>query len=164
LHPDEVAGVAVYVRSLGQRPAEAVPGDALRGASVFASNGCKGCHIIGGEGEAFGPELTSVGARRAAAFLRQTVLKPAATLPGDFEYVSVTPATGTAVRGIRVNEDSFTIQLRDAGGQYHSFRKTQIRELRRLTGETPMPSYEERIGSAELDDLIAYLASLRGKS
>jgi cytochrome c oxidase cbb3-type subunit 3 len=164
LHPDEVAGVAAYVRSLGQLPAEVVSGDAARGARVFASNGCTGCHIVGGEGEAFGPELTSVGARRGAGFLRQTVLKPAATLPEDFLYVSVAPAKGAAVRGVRVNEDSFTIQVRDAGGRHHSFRKTEIRELRRLNGETPMPPYEGRIGNAELDDLVAYLASLKGKS
>jgi putative heme-binding domain-containing protein len=164
LHPDEVAGVAAYVRSLGQLLAEAVPGDAARGARVFASKGCKACHIVGGEGEAFGPELTSVGAQRGAAFLRQTVLKPAATLPEDFLYVWVTPASGAAVRGVRVNEDSFTIQVRDASGRHHSFRKAEIRELRRLNGETPMPPYEGRIGNAELDDLVAYLASLKGKS
>ena len=67
------------------------------------------------------------------------------------------------MRGIRVNEDSFTIQVRDAGGRHHSFRKAEIKELRRLHGETPMPAYEGRIGSAELDDLVAYLASLKGK-
>jgi len=164
LHPDEVAGVAAYVRSLGELPPETVPGDAARGARVFASNGCKGCHIVGGEGESLGPELTGVGSRRGAAFLRQTVLKPAATLPEDFQYVAVTPLKGAAVRGIRVNEDSFTIQVRDAGGRYHSFRKAELKELRRLDGQTPMPAYDGRIGSAELDDLVAYLASLKGKS
>ena len=102
-------------------------------------------------------------ARRSAAFLRQTVLKPAATLPDGFLYVSVAPASGEAVRGIRVNEDSFTIQLRDAGGLYHSFRKSNLKELRRMQGETPMPSYEGQIAGADLDDLVAYLAGLKGK-
>jgi mono/diheme cytochrome c family protein len=67
------------------------------------------------------------------------------------------------VRGVRVNEDSFTLQLRDANGRYHSFRKTEIKDLRRLTGQTPMPAYESRIGGADLDDLVAYLASLKGR-
>ena len=164
LHPDEVAAVATYVRSLGAMPAEVLPGDAERGARVFAANGCKGCHIVGGEGAAFGPELTAVGSRRAAAFLRQTILKPAATMPLGFQYVAVTPTTGAAVRGIRANEDSFTIQVRDASGRYHSFRKGEVKELRRLEGQTPMPPYEGRIGGPELDDLVAYLASLKGKS
>jgi cytochrome c oxidase cbb3-type subunit 3 len=163
LHPDEVASVAAYVRTLGALPQETVPGDAARGARTYAARGCAGCHMAGGRGEGFGPELTAIGARRSAAFLRQTVLKPAATLPDGFLYVSAVPAAGAAVRGIRVNEDSFTIQLRDAGGSYHSFRKSELKDLRRLAGETPMPSYEGQISGATLDDLVAYLASLKGK-
>jgi putative heme-binding domain-containing protein len=164
LHPDEVAGVAAYVRELGAMPSETLSGDARRGADLFASNGCKGCHIVNGEGEGFGPELTTVGSRRAAGFLRQTIMNPAATLQPGFQYVALTPLSGPVVRGVRVNEDSFTIQVRDAGGRHHSFRKSDIKELRRLQGQTPMPSYEGRIAGTDLDDLVAYLAGLRGKS
>jgi len=163
LHADEVVSVAAYVRSLGTLPPEVVPGDPGRGAQRYAAAGCAGCHIVDGRGEGFGPELSAVGARRSAAFLRQTILKPAATLPDDFQYISVTPASGTAIRGVRVNEDSFTIQLRDANGRYHSFRKSELTSLRRLEGQTPMPAYEGRVTGADLDDLVAYLASLKGK-
>jgi putative heme-binding domain-containing protein len=164
LHPDELKDVAAYVRSLGTLPPEALRGDAQRGARIYASSGCPACHMVGGQGAGFGPELTAIGARRSASFLRQTILKPATTLPEDFRYVLVTPATGAAVRGICVNEDSFTIQVRDAGGNYHSFRKAQLRSLRPLEGETPMPSFEGRIGGEALDDLVTYLAGLKGKS
>jgi cytochrome c oxidase cbb3-type subunit 3 len=163
LHADEVVSVATYVRSLGRLPPEVIPGDSARGAQRYAAAGCAGCHIVDGHGEGFGPELSAVGARRSAAFLRQTILKPASTLPDDFQYVSATPASGTAVRGVRVNEDSFTIQLRDANGRYHSFRKSELTNLNRLDGQTPMPAYEGRITGADLDDLVAYLASLKGK-
>jgi cytochrome c oxidase cbb3-type subunit 3 len=163
LHPDEIVSVAAYVRTLGALPAETVPGDATRGARVFAANRCAGCHMVAGQGGGFGPELTSIGARRNAAYLRQTVLKPAATIPDGFQYVSAAPATGAAVRGIRVNEDSFTIQLRDAAGTYYSFRKAELKDLRRLEGQTPMPPYEGQVKGADLDDLVAYLAGLKGK-
>jgi cytochrome c oxidase cbb3-type subunit 3 len=163
LHPDEVASVAAYVRTLGALPPETLPGDAARGARVYASKGCAGCHMVNGQGEGFGPELSAVGARRNAAFLRQTILKPATTLPNAFLYVSAVPASGPPVRGIRVNEDSFTIQIRDAGGRYFSFRKSQLKTLDRLSGQTPMPSYQGQFGAADLDDLVAYLAALKGK-
>jgi cytochrome c oxidase cbb3-type subunit III len=161
LHPNELAGVASYVRSLGAIPPETLPGDATRGARVYESKGCSGCHMITGKGEGFGPELTGIGARRSAAFLRQTVLKPSATLPEGFQYVAVTPASGAVVRGIRVNEDSFTIQLKDAGGRFHSFRKSELKDLRRLEKESPMPPYEGQLPPSELDDLVAYLAGLK---
>jgi hypothetical protein len=38
-----------------------------------------------------------------------------------------------------------------------------LKELRKLRGETPMLSYERIFSAAELQDLVAYLASLRGK-
>ena len=163
LHPDEVASVAAFVRTLGALPPETLPGDAARGARVYASKGCAGCHMVNGQGEGFGPELTAVGARRNAAFLRQTVLKPATTLPDAFLYVAASPISGPPVRGIRVNEDSFTIQIRDAGGRYFSFRKSQLKTLDRLSGQTPMPSYQGQFAAADLDDLVAYLAALKGK-
>src|ERR1035438_7484397 len=98
LHPDEVAGVAAYVRTLGALPQETVPGDAARGARIYAANGCGGCHMVAGQGAGFGPELTAIGARRSAAFLRRTILKPGETLPNGFLYVSAVPVSGAAVR------------------------------------------------------------------
>ena len=163
LHPHEVASVAAYVRSLGKVPPETLPGDAARGEGIYGRSGCPACHMTGGNGSGFGPDLSALGARRNGAFLRQKLLQPAAVLPEDFEYLAVTRKGGESLRGIRVNEDSFTIQFKDAGGRFHSLRKSEIQELRRLEHETPMPSYETRLSPAELDDLVAYLAGLRGQ-
>ncbi|HVN03958.1 MAG TPA: c-type cytochrome [Bryobacteraceae bacterium] len=163
LNPREVENVAAYVRSLGSVPVEVLPGNPERGARVYAAQGCAGCHIVAGEGNGLGPELTGIGARRNAAYLRQTILQPGASLPEGFLYLSVTTAEGRTVRGIRINEDSFTIQLKDAGGRFFSFRKGDLRDLRRLQGETPMPTFKDRLNKSELDDLVAWLATLRGK-
>ena len=160
----EVASVAAYVRSLGKVPPEKLAGDAARGAALYASKGCANCHIVSGKGEGVGPELSDIGARRNSAFLRQALLQPAASLPEGFLYVDAVTASGATIRGIRVNEDSFTIQLKDMRGQFHSFRKSDLKELRRLKNESPMPSYASSLGAGELDDLLAYLASLRGPS
>jgi len=67
------------------------------------------------------------------------------------------------VRGIRVNEDSFTIQIEEASGRFHSFRKSELSGLQRLNGQTPMPSFEKLLSAAELDDLVAWLAGQKGK-
>jgi cytochrome c oxidase cbb3-type subunit 3 len=164
LNEHEVHSVAAYVRSLGALPPEALPGDAARGERVYLSKGCAGCHVVGGKGEGFGPELTDIGARRNGAHLRQAVLRPATLLPEGFLYLAAVTETGTTIRGIRVNEDSFNIQIKDARGQFHSFRKSELRGLKRLPNETPMPSFEGSLSAAELDDLVAYLANLKGKS
>jgi cytochrome c oxidase cbb3-type subunit 3 len=164
LHPREVASVAVYVRSLGAVPPELLPGDAASGERIYQAKGCAACHMVAGKGEGFGPELTAIGRRRNGAHLRQTLQRPAASLPEDFLYVAAVTRSGETVRGIRANEDSFTIQVKDARGQFHSFRKSELKELRRLRDETPMPAYESSLSASELDDMVAYLAGLKGKS
>ncbi len=135
----------------------------MRGASVYAAKGCASCHMVAGDGEGIGPELTAIGARRNGGYLRQTLLHPAQSPPEGFEYVAAVTSEGTTIRGISVNEDSFTIQLKDLQGKFYSFRKSNLKELRKLKQESPMPSYERSLNAAELDDLVAYLAGLRGK-
>jgi cytochrome c oxidase cbb3-type subunit 3 len=164
LNGREVSSVAQYVRSLGALPPETLPGDPSRGERVYQSKGCAGCHVVAGKGEGYGPELSDIGTRRNGAHLRQAIQRPATLLPEGFLYVAATTQTGTTVRGIRVNEDSFTIQIKDARGKFYSFAKSELKELKRLRDETPMPSFEASLTAAELDDLVAYLASLKGKS
>jgi putative heme-binding domain-containing protein len=163
LNAREVHSVGAYVRSLGAIPPEVLPGDPARGERVYQSKGCGGCHMIAGKGEGYGPELSDIGTRRNGAHLRQAILRPATLLPEGFLYVAAVTQNGATVRGIRVNEDSFNIQIKDSRGQFHSFAKAELKELKRLPNETPMPSFEGSLSAAELDDLVAYLANLKGK-
>ena len=160
----EVASVAAHVRTLGTAPPEAPAGDAARGEKLYAAKGCASCHIVAGQGEALGPELTSVGARRNLKWLRQAILNPGESLPEDFYYVAAVTASGKSVRGVRLNEDSFSIQIKDTERRFHSLRKSDLKELRRLPKETPMPSYGRVLSATDVEDIVAYLASLRGVS
>jgi len=161
----EARQVAGYVRSLGRVAAVQLPGDAARGRALYESKGgCAACHIIRGAGSSFGPELTAIGARRSADYLRESLQKPGAAVPEGFLVVQVITRDGKTFRGLRINEDTFTIQLRDASNRFLSFRKSDLTSLKKEFNESLMPSYESRFTPAELDDLIAFLASLRGES
>lgn len=163
LNEEDVANLAAFVRSLSKIPSDPVPGDAARGAGVYAKSGCSGCHITAGAGVGYGPELTRIGERRSATFLQKAISKPAAALPENFLLVKATTGSGETIEGIRANEDTFTIQIKDSSGHYHSLRKQDLTELKKLRGETPMPSFEGILSAPEMQDLVAYLASQRGK-
>lgn len=155
--------LAAYIRSLGRLAPESVPGDAKRGQELYRSKGrCAQCHIIDGQGGSLGPELTAIAARRSAAHLRAAVLDPASTLPEGFLEVRLTTRDGRGLTGVRLNEDTFTLQIMDVNGELHSFVKSDLKELHRETGKTPMPSFRSAFSAAEVDDLVAYLYSLRG--
>jgi cytochrome c oxidase cbb3-type subunit III len=153
---------AAYVRSLGRTRATPIAGEAQRGAQLYASSGCDGCHVVSGRGGILGPELTAIGALRGVPYLRDAIVKPAAAHPPGYLVVRGVPASGADVRGIRVNEDVFWIHIRDGSGTVHSLQKSELKSVDRELEASLMPSYATRLKDAELDDLIAYLSTLRG--
>lgn len=169
----ELRQMVVYIRSLSRTEAVASTGSPEKGRAVYQRLGCSSCHIVDGEGGNLGPELTSVGAHRAPDYIRRAIVDPAAALPrgvmpipgrgfNEFLPVRVVTREGREVRGLRVNEDSFTIQVRDAGNQLYSFRKADLQQLDKQIGQSLMPDYKAKAAGSDLDDLIAYLSSLGG--
>ena len=153
---------ATYVLALSRSASHPGPGNAERGAALYQSSGCASCHVIDGHGGILGPELTTIGGRRGAVYLRESIVAPAAAHPPGYLVVRAVPTSGAEVRGIRVTEDVFWIHIRDAGGTVHALQKADLSRLDRELDATLMPSYESRLSAARLDDLVAYLATLRG--
>src|SRR5215470_1357590 len=58
---------AAYVQSLSRTTGPPSAGNAQRGAALYGSNGCAGCHVLDGAGGILGPELTTIGSRRGGA-------------------------------------------------------------------------------------------------
>jgi putative heme-binding domain-containing protein len=165
----EIRQVASYVRSLGRAEVTPLPGDPARGKAVYAKGDCSRCHAVRGQGGVLGPDLTDVGARRGAAHLRRILLDPgSAKLLDSYGYlaflnVQVATGDGRVVQGLRVNEDSFTIQIRDADNRLHSFEKRELAGTKREPAASAMPAYAKTLSASEIDDLIAYLSGLRGE-
>ncbi|HKB11943.1 MAG TPA: c-type cytochrome, partial [Vicinamibacterales bacterium] len=153
---------AAYVQSLSRGTAQPTAGNAQRGGALYESAGCAGCHVVSGAGGILGPELTTIGSRRGPSYLREALVKPAAAHPTGYLVVRAVPASGPDIRGIRVNEDVFFVHIRDASGALHTLQKSDLKSLDRELDASLMPSYATRLKDAELDDLVAYLTTLRG--
>jgi putative heme-binding domain-containing protein len=143
-------------------PHEEIQGDAGRGQQIVSrKGGCLQCHSIGLEGGRLGPALTEIGARSSPAHIRAKLLDAASAVPDDFRVVELKTNKGQTVSGVRLNEDVWSIQVRDFRDQLHSFWKQDLADLK-VEKRTPMPSYRERFNAQELNDVVAYLAGLRG--
>lgn len=165
LSSNQIWSVAGYVRTLGRVTPEPVSGDPGRGKEIYSGKGgCAQCHTIAGHGGAIGPDLDDIGARRSVSHLKQALNDPEAFIPARFVVVRLTTNDGRSISGARVNEDAFSIQIRDVSNSLHSFWKHELREVQKEWGRSPMPAYNRLLSPAELDDLVAYLASLEGGS
>ncbi len=174
LSEPEARDVAAYIRSLGRRPPEALPGDPAAGRLIYEGKGqCGSCHILAGQGAGWAPDLSDAGLRLNAAQLRQSLTDPGAAQPisplpsvhGPYPaylMIEATSRDGSVIRGTRVTEDDFTLVVRQSDGRLRSLDKQALRALAKLAGRSPMPSYQATLSPGELDDLVAWLASQRG--
>jgi putative heme-binding domain-containing protein len=160
---DESWKVVAYLRKIGSAgPMEKATGDALAGKQLFESKGhCLNCHSAGQNGGSVGPDLSDVGARRNLKYLEESIVKPEADIPIRYRGIQVVTKAGQTVSGIRINEDDLSIQIRDVGDNIRSFQKTEVKDIR-YDKPSLMPAYGSTFNKKELEDLVAYLNSLRG--
>ena len=164
LHTDEVHAIIAYIRSAFDATTDGVRiGDARRGAAVFeGKGGCASCHRVNGRGAYIATDLTEIGTMRTPASLQRALVNPAqAILPANRPVRAVT-RDGRALRGRRVNEDTYTIQLIDEQSRLVSLIKADLRSFE-VSSTSSMPSYETTLTAEERADVIAYLLSLKGR-
>ena len=160
--PEEAAAIVSYLKSLSHGVVRQVkaPGDPQKGREVYAARGCASCHRIGNDGSVFGPDLSRIGAARSIEYIRESILNPSADIPDEYQGVTVVTKEGRSVTGVRINEDTFSVQLRDASQAFRMFEKDQVREVKDVS-KSLMPPYAS-LPAADLENLIAYLNTLRG--
>ena len=69
--------------------------------------------------------------------------------------------TSRTLRGRRLNEDTYTVQIIDDKERLVSLVKADLREYG-LVRRTAMPAYRDKLAAGEMADLLAYLLSLKG--
>jgi len=163
LTDDEAWKLVAFVKKIGAAGlSEKAPGNAVAGKAIYDGKGaCAGCHSIASKGGSVGPELTGAGRRRGLKYLEESLLKPEADVANDFRAVRVVSNSGVTTAGTRLNEDDISIQLRDEKGNLRSFLKESVREIQR-DKPSLMPAYGTSLSKKEIEDLVAYLGSLRG--
>jgi putative heme-binding domain-containing protein len=84
-------------------------------------------------------------------------------LPLVYDTVTVVTAGGEKIVGVAKNEDAFSIQLLDTSQRLQLFLKKDLKEVTHER-KSLMPAYtEQMLKPADLQDLVAYLESLRGE-
>jgi len=170
LTTDESWQIVTYLRSL-QQPVTAAIGDPPRGEALFFGvTRCSSCHIVNGRGGRLGPELSTVGSARSRAYLVESIREPNKQLTrnlvfGDislkYDTVTAVTADGRTIVGVPMNEDTFTVQIMDTAERVYSLDKKTLKSFRH-ENRSLMPAYDAgRLGAADLDDVVAYLLSLR---
>jgi cytochrome c oxidase cbb3-type subunit III len=173
----ETWAIIAYLRSLTPSGHAKASGDAAKGEQLFKVRaGCVTCHMVKGRGGLLGPDLTRVGASRSMAYLIESIREPDKELsdgmqdpnnhyglPLVYDTVTVELKNGEKVTGVAKNEDTFSVQLLDTNQRLRLFLKSEVQDVVHER-KSLMPAYtEQMLNAAELQDVLAYLESLRGE-
>jgi cytochrome c oxidase cbb3-type subunit 3 len=172
---EEIWQIITYIRSQEVKAPAQAAGNAARGKDLFYGDGnCSLCHMVEGKGGRLGPELTSVGGSRTREAIIDSVRDPSrrlawglteATKEFPQEYLSVTVVTADRkqIKGITLNEDSFSVQIMDMGEQIHLLEKSKLLSFQK-SRESAMPKYgADILSDKDLEDVVAYLISVGAK-
>jgi cytochrome c oxidase cbb3-type subunit III len=159
---DNLKALVAYLRALqGKGAATALPGDQMRGKSLFFGKArCSECHMLRGKGGFIGRDLSNYGATLSAAEIHSNLLRPGDTSDKSNKLAVVTMRDEGRFTGIIRNEDNFSIQLQSLDGAFHFLTKLDVTRLE-FRPEPVMPAdYATTLKPAELDDLVSYLLSV----
>jgi cytochrome c2 len=137
-------------------------GNAQAGAAYFnGAGGCTSCHSASGD-------LAGIASKYDAPTLQQRLLFPRTVAPGRRSASASKPVTitvtlnnGESISGTLVHLDDFNVALRDANGNYHSWRRTA--QLK-IDLHDPYAAHEElldQITDTDIHNLVAYLETLK---
>jgi cytochrome c oxidase cbb3-type subunit 3 len=155
--------ILAYVRTLAAAAPHAPPsGNAASGAQIFRAN-CAGCHMIGSEGGQLGPDLSRIGSGRPPPALAAKIRGTSNVIRAGYEPITVVTREGQRIRGVKKNEDEFSIQIMDVRQRLQGYLKSNLTEVVEEK-ESVMPPYgPDRLNDRDLDDLVSYLTTLRGR-
>jgi putative heme-binding domain-containing protein len=160
---DERWRLISYVRSLTPHESAPIPGDAAAGEQLFwGKGGCGRCHRVGARGTSIGPNLTRAGRQRSLAYLRESVVSPNADITPGHATIAVVTRDGKTITGVEKGFDNFSTMLMDLSGRFYSFQKDEVTSVERQYRSLMPPNYGRLFSDHELEDLLAFLAGLRG--
>ena len=158
----EVWRLTAFVRSLSSnRVMNVSSGDLQAGEKLFQTAGCMNCHSLQGAASSRGPNLAKIGMRLTLEELRTALIDPSARVAPEYWVWQAVTKDGRTLRGSRMNEDTFSLQILDGKGQLRSVQKSLLAS-QSLDRRSPMPVFKDKLNEKQLNDLVAYLATLNG--
>lgn len=138
----------------------ALKGNAARGKSLFHTEGaaqCAGCHRVGHEGRAFGPDLNDLRRKYNRAQLLEQLLQPSKIIAPEFKTLTVTLRDDSEVSGFVLQRNATELVLRDATLTEHRVKVSDVKESRESTLSAMPEGLLAPLTAQEAADLLEYL-------
>jgi putative heme-binding domain-containing protein len=130
-------------------------GDAVRGKPLFTKH-CATCHVLAGEGNKVGPELTTANRSDQAALLAN-IVDPSSVIRREYTNCNLVTTDGRIFTGLLAEQDAASVTVLDAKNQRTKIPRNDIEDLRESDVSLMPEKLLEQLSPQELRDLFAYL-------
>jgi putative heme-binding domain-containing protein len=171
----EIWQIITYIRSQEAKSSAKSTGDPAHGKQLFYGDGnCSTCHMVAGKGARMGPDLTGVSGSRTREALIESIRDPSRRLawglteatkefPQEYESVVALTSDGKQIKGVTLNEDSFTLQIMDTTENIYLLEKNRLKSFQK-TRVSAMPKYNaDVLSDKDVEDIVAFLAGVGAK-
>ncbi len=132
-------------------------GDAARGREVFVKAQCAKCHRLGADGEALGPDLTTLAQRFGKKEVLESVLFPSQIISDQYAATTLALEDGRTLQGIVAAAGAGRIAVLQSTGDKVVIDEALVIE-RRPSKTSAMPDgLFANLSLEEITDLMAYL-------
>lgn len=137
-------------------PALNLEGNPERGASIFRAR-CSSCHRMDEEGYAVGPDLYSLGRRKAELLV--DIIDPNRNISPENVVRTVETSDGRTVSGIVTSETATSVTLRSNVDTEFELLRSNITNMRSLEQSLMPQGLEEGLTHQEMADLMEFIIS-----
>ena len=132
------------------------------GEKVYEKAGCQKCHRRSQQGQAFGPDLTSLGWRRQKKEILQAILFPSHDLNEEYPSVIVVLKDGRTLNGVLSSGAEGMMSVVSNTAVREEFPRTEIEKIVNQKISNMPEGTLEPLTLDEIKSLFAYLTSVDG--
>jgi putative heme-binding domain-containing protein len=132
------------------------------GEKVYEKAGCQKCHRRSQQGQAFGPDLTSLGWRRQKKEILQAILFPSHDLNEEYPSVIVALKDGRTLNGVLSSGAEGMMSVVSNTAVREEFPRTEIEKIVNQKISNMPEGTLEPLTLDEIKALFAYLTSVDG--
>ena len=136
-------------------------GDPGNGEVVYEDN-CIDCHVLKGEGEEIGPDLSSI-AQKGLKFIGESITSPTKEISEGYETYVVVNLEGRKFTGLKTRDEAEEIDITLANGDVVTLAKSDIKEIATDDTVSVMPAdLIEELTIKDYQDVLSFLVMQKG--
>jgi len=142
----------------------AMEGNPDKGRAIFmneVSPQCIRCHIVNGEGQSVGPDLSTIGQKLSKQALFESILNPSAAIAHEYEVFTLETEWEGDYTGFIQRQTDTHYEIIDASGAVNTIDKNDIIGRRQSPLSLMPAGLAAAMTTQELVDLVAYLQTLK---